>query len=527
MLLTALALMMSVNQALAQGYEAKTQAQNLMFIADAFDQAGNDEKALQLLSEASRAATSADDKWNVARRQAKIYIDGNEMKRALDVYNFLLVDEEVQTSEVVKMHIYEGLGRIYYTMHDYVHSIRSFEESHRIMTRIHGFDFMPQLYCGMAQTLRVAGDVARAGELIDSAEQACQKNESMRQQLAEIYLVKSEYLAATDRYKQAYAYREQYAEIMNVLGRQRLNEVANSMNPVSIQHKFESEAKYEKEREEYESTIESLKKNSNNNLVAAICGGIIVVMLLLVLAAQFVALRKRKRLMVELRKELEDKQRMMSIIAHDFVNPFNSLIGFSELQMQYLSVHNDRELVEYSRQIYRSAQTLYGFFSNILAWSRQGRHLDVHKERLNVGSEIEDVVEICRLMAEDKGIKVTVSADESLEVEVDRNHFVIMLRNVITNALKFTDHGGRITISAYKYKNKLAVAVEDTGVGMSSATIDAVMNNASVHSTAGTTGEMGVGLGLGVCRDMVRANGGDMEISSIEGQGTTITFTFE
>lgn len=515
----------------AQEFEAKTQAQNLLFIADAFNQAGNTEKALQFYAEAEKVATTVSDKWRVATSRARVYVEAHEYHKALEIYNLLLTDSAILADNPTKLKIYLELGRVYFSLGDYVKSIRSFEDSHKIMDSTHDYEMLPSLYSSMAQTLLVAGDIRRAGELIDSAELRCSEGEAMRTQLADIYLIKAEYLAALERYKEAYSYRTQYAKIMTVLGRQRLSEAINSPNPVSIQHRFENEERYKKEsenlRRQTEERIEALIVANDVYHVSLVIMGVLAVALLAASVLLFLALRKRKAKINDLQKDLEERQRILSIIAHDFVTPFNALIGFSELQMQYTSALNDKELVEYSRQIYRSAQTLFGFFSNVLIWTKSGRQLEARKERVNVGLVIENVVDICRLMAEDKGIKMSVSVDEQLEVNADKHHLVIMLRNVVTNALKFTKQGGHITISAYIFREKLMITVEDTGIGMSQEVIDAVLNNGSVQSTAGTTGEMGVGLGLGVCRDMMKANGGTLEISSSTGIGTTVTFVFD
>lgn len=231
--------------------------------------------------------------------------------------------------------------------------------------------------------------------------------------------------------------------------------------------------------------------------------------------------------MKTLEERLEDKRRVMAIVAHDFVNPFNSLIGFAELQLQYAMVHNDKELMEYSRVVYNSSQALYQVVGNVLAWSQLDGPMKANKVVLNVGSEIENVVAICRIMAEDKGVRINVNLENDLLVMADENHFSIVMRNVILNAIKFTPRGGRISISSLKYGNKISVIIDDTGVGMPIERVEQFKQEGSLASTIGTGQEKGMGLGLVICRDLVRANKGRMDLVSTEGRGTTVTLMFE
>ena len=164
---------------------------------------------------------------------------------------------------------------------------------------------------------------------------------------------------------------------------------------------------------------------------------------------------------------------------------------------------------------------------NVLAWSQLDGPMAANKVVLNVGSETEKVIAICRLMAEDKGVRINVNLETDLLIMADENHFSIVLRNVVLNAIKFTPRGGRITISSMKYGNKVSVVVDDTGVGIPVKRVEEFMNNGFLSSTIGTGQEKGMGLGLVICRDLVRANKGRMDLVSTEGRGTTVTLMFE
>jgi two-component system, sensor histidine kinase and response regulator len=112
-----------------------------------------------------------------------------------------------------------------------------------------------------------------------------------------------------------------------------------------------------------------------------------------------------------------------------------------------------------------------------------------------------------------------------LYVYADPDLISVVLRNLINNALKFTDRDGRVEVSSRRYDNEAVVSVIDNGIGMDDETIRKIFFNGEQITTRGTFNEKGTGIGLSICKDFVRINGGELHVESKKGKGTTLSFT--
>ena len=153
--------------------------------------------------------------------------------------------------------------------------------------------------------------------------------------------------------------------------------------------------------------------------------------------------------------------------------------------------------------------------------------MKVDPVRMDISSVVRDVEKVLHKQLTAKNIVFNVIVPEGASAEGDLNMVSTVLRNVATNALKFTPEGGHIDVSAKEEESCWRISVVDNGIGMSQDTIDALLGNGSVASVRGTSGESGTGLGMIVCRDMVARNGGRMSISSKPGEGTEVSFTIK
>ncbi len=511
----------------AQQFEYQTQTQNMITIGEAFLQTENTEKALQIFQEALDVAETPEDKWLATDNLARLYASEEEYKKALECYDKLLLDDDVQLNDRVRAEVYNGLGLVYYDTKDYIHSIKSYTLAEELLQRSGYEEFKPILYCNIAKTLTQAGNIARAEALLDSVETSYPNTEDTGVIFVEIYQAKALLYSKAEDYKRAFEYMQKSAELRSQLGRQEINDILNRTNPLAMQKKVEATLKTEKKMRQLEAQIDQEQQINRRLGFVSYFVGVLVLFMFCAIVFFILLLRRRNNEKQQLIASNAEQQRIMSIIGHDFINPFNALIGFTELQMQYSANQNDSEMLEYSRQVYRSTQTLYEYFYNILAWSKISGRLTARKTRFNVNNEIEAVINACRLMAQEKGVRINLSVDANLQILADQNHLGIILRNIVSNSLKFTQSGGRVTISAYTFKGKTSITVEDTGVGMSEAAIQKVLSGGQVESKPGTNSEKGIGLGLRIVHDMVRANGGKMEITSTLGQGTTINLVFD
>ncbi len=242
-----------------------------------------------------------------------------------------------------------------------------------------------------------------------------------------------------------------------------------------------------------------------------------------------ISIRKKQELEIResresLRKTVNTQDKMFSIIAHDLIGPFNSIIGFSKILSKDFNKYSDNELKRFAGIIEISTKSIFDLLSNLLHWSRsQLGKIEVIKEKTNVMSVVKENIGIYDQTLLKKDIKVIDNISEDLEVMVDASTFSIVIRNLISNAIKFTKSGGEITITAIKEAGSSIIKVADTGVGMEKEKVDALFKNTFNESQPGTDNEKGTGLGLSLCYELVNLNGGTLEVDSEVGKGTVFT----
>jgi two-component system sensor histidine kinase/response regulator len=228
----------------------------------------------------------------------------------------------------------------------------------------------------------------------------------------------------------------------------------------------------------------------------------------------------------QLRKLNARKDRLFSIIAHDLKNPFQSIIGFSELLKQGYR-HMDQERVqEYLELIHDSSTSAYELLFNLLEWARaQTGTIRVNPAPLCIKDLIPEIIDLNALHAKEKQIRVENLVDKRIMAIADRNMIHTVLRNLASNAIKYTSFGGRITFSASEHNGQVDISVSDTGVGITEDKIKTLFSVEKGKSTAGTAGETGTGLGLLVCDEFLALNNGKIIVSSQPGSGSTFTIT--
>lgn len=216
------------------------------------------------------------------------------------------------------------------------------------------------------------------------------------------------------------------------------------------------------------------------------------------------------------------KDRFFSIIAHDLRNPFQSLIGFSDLlsaKFDQLSEERKRELLEYVRG---SSKSAYNLLENLLNWARSQTNRMEFKPILSyVYLIINDIKPLLELQASTKGVQLIYDIDNEHAGLFDPQMISTVLRNLISNAIKFTPTGGKVICQSFVANRQLFISVKDTGIGMPREIVDNLFRIDVSHIGQGTDGEEGTGLGLILCNDFALKNGGRIEVKSEPGQGST------
>ncbi|MBM2815589.1 MAG: response regulator receiver sensor signal transduction histidine kinase [Ignavibacteria bacterium] len=221
------------------------------------------------------------------------------------------------------------------------------------------------------------------------------------------------------------------------------------------------------------------------------------------------------------------KDKFFSIIAHDLRNPFQGFLGYSEFLARDIENLTKEEIIEYAGSMNESARQLFKLLENLLHWSRiQRGMIEFNPITLDLYSCASMNIDIIYLKAKQKGIKLENIIQQDLNAFADVNMFNTVMRNLVSNSVKFTPSGGTITVGAnILNENFIEIFVRDTGVGMDEKALGKIFHIDSQHTTTGTDQETGTGLGLILCKDLVNKCGGEIRVESEVGKGSTFFFT--
>jgi signal transduction histidine kinase/ligand-binding sensor domain-containing protein len=219
------------------------------------------------------------------------------------------------------------------------------------------------------------------------------------------------------------------------------------------------------------------------------------------------------------------KDKFFSIIAHDLKNPFSTIIGFSEMLKDEIAAGNNSKTGELTNVINTSAVQTYKLLENLLSWANSQRgKIQFDPEQINLSDLIKEEFLMLKDMAVSKNIELMITFNNNIVIEADRNMIKTILRNLISNAIKFTHKNGRVEVGAVFINKQVEISVSDNGIGMTGETIDKLFRLDGNLSTRGTENEKGTGLGLILCKEFVEKHGGKIWVESEAGKGSLFKF---
>lgn len=240
------------------------------------------------------------------------------------------------------------------------------------------------------------------------------------------------------------------------------------------------------------------------------------------------SLKQSQHLLQEL-NDLKDK--FFSIIAHDLKGPFSGFLGLTKILAEEILDMTMNEMQDYSKKMHESAKNLLQLLENLLTWARsQNKSIEFKRTNFDLFVLTNDCITLLSASAEMKGIEIRSEIKEGANVYADNNMITTIIRNLISNSIKFTKKGGKVIISSENDiddDNYLKVSVKDTGVGMDNEAIGNLFRLDLKQSTPGTSNEKGTGLGLLICKDFVEKNKGKIWVESENGVGSIFKFTLQ
>ena len=233
-----------------------------------------------------------------------------------------------------------------------------------------------------------------------------------------------------------------------------------------------------------------------------------------------------KLLNMQLEKHNADKDRFISILGHDLKGPCNNLLGLSEALIEDLRKVDMDEIEILANQINSTAQITSKLLDDLLVWARtQQGSISFKPQILNFRDVYINTLEILEPNANAKGITINYSAPDGINVFADIDKLKTILRNLISNAIKFTNNGGVININAEENSGEVKISISDNGIGISDDNLTKLFDISQVITTKGTANEKGTGLGLLICKEFVENHRGKIWIETKIGQGSTFSFT--
>ncbi|MFP4023980.1 MAG: tetratricopeptide repeat protein [Thiohalospira sp.] len=240
--------------------------------------------------------------------------------------------------------------------------------------------------------------------------------------------------------------------------------------------------------------------------------------------------RKQNQLLEKQKEELArinaTKDKMFLIIGHDLRGPVGNLRSLIEMLLEDEEVMNNKNLLDVFTVFMKSIQSVSDLLENLLLWAKNQRgEINFHPEPVSLNSIINRNLQLFKTIADHKGVSLNVDFENNFDVFVDKNMIMTVVRNIISNALKYTPAGGSISIVVDQEKQYYKVAVKDTGIGFDQKTATEMFNSKDFYSTSGTNNEVGSGLGLILCKEFVEKNGGKIWAESKPDQGASFYFT--
>ncbi len=228
----------------------------------------------------------------------------------------------------------------------------------------------------------------------------------------------------------------------------------------------------------------------------------------------------------ELRRVNNEKDKFFSILSHDLKTPVSAIMSYSEILKDEFETLSGDEIKQFIGSLNEVSSNLFELLEGLLNWSRvQTGRMPYFPEILDIRYIIDSLHKFYLPSAQKKKISLTTSAIGSCRVFADENMVRTVLRNLISNAIKFTRESGKILIKADESENFVNVSIKDNGIGIKQKNIDKLFRIDVHHTTAGTANETGTGLGLILCKELIERNNGTITVKSKQGLGTTFRIT--
>ncbi len=221
------------------------------------------------------------------------------------------------------------------------------------------------------------------------------------------------------------------------------------------------------------------------------------------------------------------KNKFFNVVSHDMKSPLCGLSGFVNMIIENADDLSKDRMLEISKELKETIDGTVQLADNLINWAQsQMNNFDIHPEIIQPEELVKEILDLCNTSARKKNINLTYDIKEQMVVYGDRNQLTFILRNLVNNAIKFTHSQGLISIGITENEyGDSVIEVTDNGIGLTQSQTDALLSPKKNTSTLGTSGEKGTGMGLMLTHEFVQMHGGQLEVFSTKGEGSTFKIT--
>jgi signal transduction histidine kinase len=509
----------------------------LVNLGNIYGDEDQNDKAILFYQQALNLAQAREKKNQIAsiyNNIAILYHQNKEYQKALIYYGKSLnINNEINDDKRIAMNL-NNIGDAQFQMGNIKEATESLLKALAINRKIN-------LNTEVIYNLQTLAEISLATENFTLANSYIQegmclsKKLKLRGKTKDLLLLLAKYYHRIENHTKAYSTLIEH----NIL-QDSLQEESNSDKIAQLQTQFESEKK-EKENEILRVKNQVTQKQLEQEQLRTTSLFIFSFLALAVIALIVILFRSKVRVnkhINEINKKLEEsnqklkhtnatKDKFFSIIAHDLRSPFNAILGLSGLLKDELESTKNMDVIRnYNNMVDESAHSLFSLLENLLQWakSQQGR-LEFSPTEFDFYTIMEANLKIFKSKTADKSVELNSLIEKNTIAYGDINMVDSTLRNLISNALKYTLKGGNILISSKIKNNQLYLSVRDNGIGIRKEDQKKLFQLDSNYSTTGTNSESGSGLGLILCKEFVHKNGGEIWVESKLGKGSEFIFT--
>ena len=467
------------------------------------------------------------------------YDEKGDKEKALEYYNkSLKITKELEDPEGIAM-AFNNIGLIYLDLGNYEKAYTNLKESAELSKDLNDTYSLANTYNNLGKLFLRQKQYNRSQNNLNLAIKLS-KQIKTKEWLVESYDLYYQLYSELNDYKKALEYYKLYSEMNDSIFTDKSSNRITEMKIKYETDNLETENKLLKKDNQIHLLELNRQKNIKNYSIAF---SILILALAVLIFSQFRLKKKTNNLLRSKNDQLRDtnkkltiseynlkelnatKDKFFSIIAHDLKNPFQSLLGFSETLYNQIDELSKDEISEYIKIIFESSQNLFNLLGNLLQWSKsQLGSIKLSPRPINLYDSIDDVLSLLGISAQKKNVKIESSIEKDAVVFADKHVVSTILRNLISNALKFTNQGGEIKISSVVSNNKITVSIEDNGKGISEENLEKLFRIDQGYSTKGTENESGTGLGLILCKDLISQSNGEIFVESTLGKGSNFQF---